>query len=257
MRAPEGFAEWLRQHEHVNGERRYRYHPRSDSHSKALCELVLSDLLDDCPVLEEHAAKGVVVFGINCKYRWEATGKPKTIDLAIGTPSEHVESTLTAPRLRIRQSAIKNVVVSCEAKSVMTEHGKSEPRLFDELNSSHEIVHRGNPEAIAAGLTVVNASKTFVSPLRQRTGIDVAITQHNQPHVTEKMIKHLRGLRIRNTTGEAGFDAYATIVVDCDNVREARLVTDSPAPQAGNQDYYEEFIRRIVRFYVERFSGLR
>lgn len=129
MRAPERFVEWLSTHEHVDAWGRYHYHPRSDRHSKALCEFVLSDLLDACSVLEQQAAEGLIVFGINCKYRWETSGKPKTIDLAIGTPIDKGGSTLTAPRLRVRPGAIKSVLVSCEAKSVMTEHGKSETLL--------------------------------------------------------------------------------------------------------------------------------
>ena len=111
--------------------------------------------------------------------------------------------------------------------------------------------------AIAAGITVVNASKTFVSPLRQSSGKETYVTVHNQPHVTAKMVKHLRGLRTRETTGDVGFDLYTTIVVDCDNVGKASLVTGAPAPQPGEVDDYEGFVRRFVRFYGERFSDLR
>jgi hypothetical protein len=50
----------------------------------------------------------------------------------------------------------------------MTEHGKSQPRVYDELSSSHEIVHQGRQDAIAAGITVVNVAPRFISPLRQR-----------------------------------------------------------------------------------------
>src|SRR5258706_377930 len=95
VRAPDRFVQWLSLHEHADKIGTYRYHPRSDSHSKALCEFVLSDLLDDCPILEDQAANGSVVFGINAKYKWEASGKQKTIDLAIGTPAEPLASTVT------------------------------------------------------------------------------------------------------------------------------------------------------------------
>ena len=71
------------------------------------------------------------------------------------------------------------------------------------------------------------------------------------------MVKHLRGLRTRETTGDVGFDLYTTIVVDCDNVGKASLVTGAPAPQPGEVDDYEGFVRRFVRFYGERFSDLR
>lgn len=106
------------------------------------------------------------------------------------------------------------------------------------------------------GITVVNASETFVSPLRQRAGKDTDVTQHNQPHVTEKMVKHLRALRVRSSIEDVGFDAYATIVVNCDNVSAAKLLTESPAPQPGEADHYGELVKRIVQFYGERFSDL-
>ncbi|HJT56274.1 MAG TPA: hypothetical protein VJ761_07265, partial [Ktedonobacteraceae bacterium] len=141
-------------------------------------------------------------------------------------------------------------------KSVMTEHSKSKPRVFDELSSSHEIVHQGNQQAIATGITVVNIAETFISPLRQRVAESPYISQHNQPQAATNMIHHLRGLPIRSNIGEVGFDAYATFVVDCDNRSPAKLWIDPPAPQPGDKDYYETFIQRIGQFYTERFSAI-
>ena len=138
----------------------------------------------------------------------------------------------------------------------MTEHGKSQPRIYDELSSSHEIVHQGRPEAIATGITVVNIAKTFVSPLRQTSAKSVKISRHKQPAVTERMVQHLRGLPIREAVGQVGFDAYTTIVVDCDNQNDVRLWTAPPAPQPGEPDHYETFLHRISRLYAERFSVL-
>jgi hypothetical protein len=76
------------------------------------------------------------------------------------------------------------VLLSCESKAVMTEHGKTKPRIYDELDSSHEIVHQGDPDAIAAGITVVNIARTYVSPTRQKGG-DPIITKHRQPDVAQ------------------------------------------------------------------------
>ena len=143
-----------------------------------------------------------------------------------------------------------------EAKSVMTEHGKSQPRLFDELGSSHAIVHAGDIDAIAAGITVVNIADRFVSLLRQHPGQSMVWTKHNQPHVAERMVKHLRGLPIRQGTEGAGFDAFTMIVVDCDNQNPARLWTAAPAPQPGERDHYEAFLADIARAYSERFASL-
>jgi hypothetical protein len=150
---------------------------------------------------------------------------------------------------------LADVRVSCEAKSVMTEHGKSKPRVFDELNSSHEIVHKGRPEAIAAGITVVNIAGEFVSPLRnQSDDAELNVTRHTQPAAAAGMVEHLRGLRIREGVTERGFDAYCTFVVDCDNRSRAVLWTAPPAPQPGDPDYYDTFIGRLACFYEERFS---
>jgi len=41
----------------------YRYHSRSDRHSIALCEFVMQDILEACPVLQEQAGRGAVAYG--------------------------------------------------------------------------------------------------------------------------------------------------------------------------------------------------
>lgn len=190
-----------------------------------------------------------IIYGINARHVFP-NGKRKTLDLAIGSPADVRDS----ERFNnvIGSGTIDRVLFACEAKTVMTEHGKSQPRVFDELSSSHEIVHQGDREAIAAGITVVNIAKTFVSPLRQKSK-KLYVSQHKQPHAAERMVNHLRGLPIRDSTAESGFDAYATIVVDCDNQGPAMLWTKPPAPQPGDKDHYETFIRRIATKFTERF----
>lgn len=231
----------------------YHYHSRSDAHSIALCTFIIEDLLVRCPMLQEQAAHGRVAYGINVSHSWPTTRKAKTLDLAVGLP--------TVPLLGVSKGMTKTaqlteVLFACEAKAVMTEHGKSQPRVYDELSSSHEIVHQGNPRAIAAGITVVNIASTFISPLRQKKDSPFYISQHAQPHVTERMVRHLRGLPIREQVGQVGFDAYCTFVVDCDNHSPVILWNDPPAPQPGDRDHYETFIERVARFYTERFASL-
>jgi hypothetical protein len=103
---------------------------------------------------------------------------------------------------------------------------------------------------------VVNIAHTFVSPLRQTSARTVHVSRHRQPDVAARMIQHLRGLPIREDIGHVGFDAYTTVVVDCDNQGEVRLWTAPPAPQAGEPDHYDTFLERISRLYAERFSAL-
>lgn len=152
-----------------------------------------------------------------------------------------------------KRLAIERVLLSCESKAAMTEHVKAKPRIFDELSSSHLIVHEGDPDAIAAGVTVVNIAGTFVSPTRQKSR-KVIVTRHRQPDVARQMVEHLRGLPIRADKTSVGFDAYATIVVDCDNRALASLWTDPPAPQPGDRDHYDTFLGALSRACEERFG---
>jgi hypothetical protein len=267
--APTRFAAWMAVHEHRDAKLGfvYRYHPRSDAHSKELCRLVLEDLIAACPSLRAHAEAGQVVYGINCLYTFPVSGKTKTLDFVVakGRPEAGAEriagvigpaaelGTAKVGNRKVKQFAIERVLLSCESKAAMTEHVKSKPRLFDELSSSHEIVHQGDPDAIAAGITVVNIAKTFVSPTRQK-GDSLIVTAHRQPDVTRQMVEHLRGLPIRTGRYAAGFDAYATIVVDCDNQKVASLWTAPPAPQPGDRDHYDTFLTALSRAYEERFA---
>ena len=252
--APERFADWLSNRTHVD--RRfghvYRYHPRSQAHSDKLAELIADDLLAASEEIRRQAADGRIGAGINVPHVWPTTGKKKALHLAIGTAMK--QAPLPEANSIGRFEAFAEVRIACEAKSVMTEHGKSQPRVYDELSSSHEIVHQGSDTAIAAGITVVNLAARYVSPTRQKSSDSLKWTTHQQPAVTRRMVKHLRGLAIREKLGDVGFDAYCTFVIDCDNIRPARLVTESPAPQDGDPDHYGTFLRRIVAAYQRRFA---
>ena len=254
-RAPELFTAWMSSHianDKKFGRKVYRYHPRSDEHSKKLCSLVVDDLKAASPLLAEHLRSGKVVAGINEPYLF-ANGKKKTLDLAVGTPLG-VES--SGGLKTAKGQTIGGLLIACEAKQCMTEHIKTEPRIFDELSSAHEIVHQGDTLVISLGVVVVNIASTFASPLRQTAEDPLHFSKHRQPAVTESMVNHLRGLQIREKPGEVGFDAFATIIIDCDNVGACRLHTAAPAPQPGDKDHYETFLSRLSAAYAARFSGL-
>jgi hypothetical protein len=219
----------------------------------------MRDLLKRSRVLRKQAARGDVAYGINVRHIWQATGKSKALDLAIGVPADNQAISPTGQISRVRRStnAFAKLFIACEAKAVMTEHGKSQPRLFDELSSSHEIVHHGDQEAIAAGIVMVNIAPKFVSPLRQKDANQLHWSTHDQPTVAARMIQHLRGLRVRDEVGQVGFDAFCTFVVNCDNQTDCKLYKSIPAPQRGDADHYDTFIQRITQFYSERFEDFR
>ena len=270
MLAPERFVQWLANNPKADKYGNiYNYHSRSDAHSIALCKMVMEDVLEHCATMREQAAERKIVYGINYPYTWPS-GKAKTLDLAVGlaTPNgneggitldqeEPVLPDLQFPLLsKIQRGEIVELFFSCEAKAVMTEHGKSKPRLYDELSSSHEIVHQGSPSAIAAGITTVNIATSFVSPLRNKQEGVHEITKHNQPKVAADMVRHLGRLPIRDKTGTVGFDAYCTFLVNLDNQTTPTSWTSQPAPQLGDADHYETFLNRIVTLYTRRFTAI-
>jgi hypothetical protein len=148
------------------------------------------------------------------------------------------------------------VLVAIELKSALTEHHKSQPRIFDELNGSHAIVHAGDQMSIAGGLALINVADRFVSPLRQRPDQEVVITAHDQPRVAENMVIHLRNLPRRTADNPVGLDAYASFLVDIDNLGRVELWTGPPAPQPGDADHFDMFISDICEEYTRRFADL-
>lgn len=245
MLAPERFASWLSTHEHysISLDHSFRYHSRSDSHSKVMATFIWEDLLHTCPAIRADFLADRIKAEVNFAHTWAGTAKAKTIDLAIG---------------RVHAGRIQEVLISCELKACMTEHKKAEPRLYDELSSSHQIVHTANPAAIAAGVTVINIADRFVAPLRQRRGLPLMPTKHKQPKVTQSMVSHLRKLQQRTDLSDLssiGFDAYSSVVVSFTNemTEGAALWTAPPAPQPGDADHYETFLARICQAYSDRF----
>ena len=264
MRAPQRLVEWLARASFIDRHGRLppgttlQYHSRSDEHSKQLGQLIVEDLLDACPTLREQASRGAVAYRINLRHRWP-NGKVKTLDLAIGIASHPLPPidgrSRRLPSGRSGES-LSRLLIACEEKAVMTEHGKSQPRIYSELNDAHTIVHQGDPATIAAGITMLNIAESFVSPLRQRPDLPLVITPHHQPEVAARMVEHLRHLPRRQAPDGVGLDAYCTFVVNLDNQGHVSLHEAPPAPQRGDADHYETFLHSLAGAYTARFADL-
>ena len=131
MLAPNKFAAWTSTHvanDRKFGRKVFRYHPRSDTHSKMLCNLVFEDLLVACPTLASHISRGDVVGVINAAVKFP-NGKTKTLDLAVGEPAESITSSNT--RVAPTAHALSQLRISCEAKQCMTEHSKKLREIWE------------------------------------------------------------------------------------------------------------------------------
>lgn len=263
----------------------WQYNPRSDRHSKILCWAIFFDLLVRENLISSHIRSGKTSFGINhtmCDFKHN---RKKDLDLVIcrraATPATLAqvqnfhsmvsaysivltpeEQKLLAQLPQIPLTAVQTALVAIEAKAAMTELGKAQPRIYDELNSSHATIHGDTDSAIAAGFAIINLANTFVSPTRNNWNIHngsipTVINAHKQPKDAEGMIKKIAQLPRRSSTGSSGFDALGLALVKCANDgTPVTLVESSPAPQPGDLFYYDNFIERIETIYSSRFGAL-
>lgn len=254
----------------------WQYHPRSDHHSKVACWGILFDLLLNCRLLRDHIRDGRIVFGINHEMRDFRSGRKKDLDLVLATPGsappkkahlfdqlvkrwgiqlDPLERNALAELPPFFEGAVGSVHLALEAKACMTEHGKARPRLFDELNSSHDAVHGAAEVAIAAGYVVINRADQFISPMLNKSWKrPTRITPHRQPLVTRAVIDKVLEIPRRTRTGVSGFDALAISVVDCRNDGSpVRIVEEAPAPAPGDPVHYDSMIARVIQLYESRF----
>lgn len=257
----------------------WQYNPWSDHHSKVACWAALFDLLLSCDLLRRHAAAKDVGFGINHRMGDFRMDRQKDLDLVVCTPgsqpdsdsrtfasladvygivlSETERSALRALPALI-ETSVGSVHLALEAKATMTAHIKALPRLYDELTSSHLCVHGNSNRAIAAGLSIINSSREFVSPKNNPWSLKnkkkLRVNEHQQPKDTARTIAKVRQIPRRSNVDERGFDALAIVVVDMRNDGSAvRLITEEPAPPQDDILHYDSMIRRVAQLYEARF----
>ena len=257
---------------------RWQYNSQSDRHSKVGCWGVALDLLSSSGLLQEHAASGKVVLGVNHSMRDFGTSREKKLDLVIARPAgpvprnaytfrelaERYEIPLTPPQVSllydlpdIAVGDVGAVLVALEAKAAMTAHQKARPRLYDELNSSHLCVHGASNQALAIAYVQVNASELFVSSVSNRFSLrdyPVRTSLHKQPQAVQGILEKVAELPRRTGTSGNGFDGIGVTVLDFENNGgPVDLIYGPPAPGRGHPFNYEGMIVRMGHEYDSRF----
>lgn len=257
----------------------WQYNSRSDRHSKVGCWGIAFDLLRTSALLRRHAETRKIVIGVNHTMSDFRTQRKKALDLVVARPSGSTasggESLRTlADKYRvlltgterdeldrlpdIPVSEVGAVLIALEAKAAMTAHVKALPRLYDELNSSHLCVHGASEQALAIGYVQVNASREFVSSVRNaRPGLPIEVTKHKQPEDTLRVLKKTAELPRRSHAGEVGFDGLGVSILELRNDGgPVNLVEAPPAPQAGDSFHYDSMIVRMAHEYDSRFRDI-
>jgi len=257
----------------------WNYHSRSDHHSKVACWGIVFDLLRSSGLFRKHVSEGRVGFGINHEMRDFQHDRKKNIDLVVCLPASggrtgrslldlgaHYDVDLNATERNelvtlpaLKETPVGNVLVALEAKACMTAHQRALPRLYDELNSSHQTIHGAHDSAIAAGLVMINIAKRFLSPdLNKENRIsNPRWNVHSQPKSVMITIDKIKQLPRRSKTGIAGYDAIGMVVVSCFNDGSpVSLYTAPPAPQPQDNFHYTTMIDRLRGIYDTRFAQI-
>lgn len=251
----------------------WNYHSRSDHHSKVACWGIIFDLLRICSMFREHVRQQKVIFGINQRITDYTMDRKKDLDLVIATPASdtvpeafdlrelgrgynvqltRAEESELASLPKLHKGQVGTVLVALEAKACMTAHQKALPRLYDELNSSHQTVHGAHDTTISAGFVMINIADRFLSPgMNKGLPFDPPHwSSHTQPKAAEITLEKIRKLPRRAKIGTAGYDALASVVVDCVNDGSpVTLHAASPSPQPGDLLHYDSMIDRLCSTY--------
>ena len=244
MKAPELFVKYLTE----SG-----YHPRSSKHGDKLCELLLADLMEECPAIRAAAQNGKICFGLNYS---PGMGAPLgwVVDLAIGPSNSKIEGSSSGSMAKEPPS---DLWIAVDAKTIMTEHGKARRNRQRDLNSFSSILHMKNPKTIVGGLVVINNAGSFRSPLR-----DGDVTIHaNIERLVAESVKLFEDLPRAQSNGPDSknlnqIDAVGVIVIEYSDPKEkpTKLVSDFPAPQPGSPVRYENFVKDICSAFLARYA---
>lgn len=240
------------------------YHPRSSDHSDFLSEVIIRDLVQQCPKLNERAARGEIVAQL--RHHQTVGHDDWVIDIAMGTCPDPPVPTLNA---NIRKGRPAIIQIAIELKSIMTEHGKARRNRLRDFQAFHNYAHQYHPKTVAGAFLVVNSSARFYSPLREPSDITKHgggdIKKARQVGADAVNLFRTIGLRHRDTDG-AGLEAIGVIVVEHDNLnvhpqrkkvallaKRTQIAPIPPSLNVGDPLHYSTMIQRICEAYSQRF----
>jgi hypothetical protein len=250
------------------------YDPRSSRHSDFLSEIIVRDLVNNCPLIGDRAAKGEIV--AHLRHRQQIGQDDWVIDIAIGTcagaamPPQEAEP-WTAP---IRMASPVIIQIAIELKGVITEHGKARRNRLRDFSAFHGHGHTYDPRTVVAAFLVVNSSEVFYSPLNfgkvNRSELNTHVSKtRNARQLAKESVDLFRTIHLRHSaTDGPGLEALGIIVIEHDNLnyhpdsskyahlgKPTRVAPTPPSLSVGDPLSYESMIQRICTHYTDRFPG--
>ena len=248
----------------------WQYHSRGARHSLASCWGVLFDLLANSALLREHVSTDRVVFGLDHPIHDYAANRSKNLDLVIARPTESgwsrkrprrrfselptlFDMELTSAQQQLLaelpdplEGDVGAIHLALESKACMTAFTKSYPRFYDELNSSHAVIHGASNRSLAVGLAIINVANEFLSPVGK-------LNHHVQPQDALGAISKVEQLPRRSGDEGVGYDGLGIILLDLKN--DGSPVELATSPEVPQNYEYGRMIVRIANEYDVRFRN--
>jgi hypothetical protein len=249
------------------------YDPRSSRHSDFLSEIIVRDLVSNCPLIADRAIKGQIV--ANFRHHQQVAQNDWVIDIAIGTYAGAAIPPANAEHLAalIRMAPPVIIQIAIELKGVITEHGKARRNRLRDFGAFHGHGHTYDPRTVVAAFLVVNSSNVFYSPLNLGKTNRSELNSHESSNriarqLATESINLFRTIHLRHSEADApGLEALGVIVIEHDNINyhpdpskyadlktPTRVAPTPPSLTVGDPLSYESMIQRICAHYVRRFG---
>jgi hypothetical protein len=116
----------------------YGYHPRSSRHSDFLSEIIIVDLVEQCPLVKERARRGELV--VRLRHHQQVGYADWVIDIAFGTCAGNPLPPRNDQVIIFTEPAI--IQIAIELKSILTEHGKARRNRLRDFGAFHAYAHQ-------------------------------------------------------------------------------------------------------------------
>lgn len=228
MQAPERYVQWMNAH--------IGFNPRGQANSDAMSEYIQDDLILASPKIAEMVRAGNMIPKRNANVK--AKFAVRNVDFVFQEGAKLPEI---------------YVPLSVENKTIMTAHGKARKNRYGDIIAYCNHVHNHRSDCIAGATVVVNISEQYENPDSFAKGLERK--KVNIEKVVADTIRVFEAIPLRDSPDDPTElpEALGVIVVNYDGVNPGSLVTGGLSPDAGNPIYYDNFIKRLVAKFEDRF----
>jgi hypothetical protein len=228
MHAPAKYVDWINGH--------LRFNPRSATNSNALSEFILDDLCAASQSIEALVGSEKLTPLKNASVSTRVT--VRNIDLVI------------YERELLPQIVVQ---VSVEHKTVMTAHGKARKNRYGDIIAYCNHMHNHRKDCIVGATIIINTSEPYENPDGFAKGLKRP--KFNMHKVVKDTVKIFEGIPLRESPEDPNDlpEALTVILINYDGVNPAELVTSDLAPSPASDAHYDNFIKRLVAKFEDRF----